>query len=241
MPTGGRPSPVLEGPGTTSFSGCGWDWHSLLGRPALSRTTVRMLWAKLGLSVWPSPWLLQEFSLNEMEQNRRLWQEGPEDRQTGGQAVGEEGARGIEILGALCWVQCGGPLVKPYLVECPRRFPLGCTPAHVGTALCPLPSSALGTWERQGPYPGKLPALLGLHLTTGPAPLPCGFLGPVFRVGDEGVLGSTRALSLCEESQVGSGERWVGWVGFRVAMGGLGSSGIRTPLPHEGRARPVVL
>lgn len=104
----GRPCPVLEGSGTTSFSGCGWDWHSPLGRPALSRMAVRMLWAKLGLSVWPSPWLLQEFSLNEMEQNRRLWQEGQEDRQTGGWAVGEEGAQGIQVLGALCWVQCGG-------------------------------------------------------------------------------------------------------------------------------------
>lgn len=138
----GRPCPVLEGPGTTSFSGCGWDWHSPLGRPALSRMAVRMLWAKLGLSVWPSPWLLQEFSLNEMEQNRRLWQEGREDRQTGGRAVGEEGARGIQVLGALCWVQCGGPLVKPCLVECPPDASLWIAPPPTWAQLItshPLP------------------------------------------------------------------------------------------------------
>lgn len=79
---------------------------------------------------------------------------------------------------------------------------------------------------------------MGLHLTTGPAPLPCGFLGLVFRVGDEGVLGSTRALSLCEESQVGSGERWVGWVGFRVAMGVLDRLASRTPYPMKAEQDP---
>lgn len=123
------------------------------------------------------------------------------------------GAWGSQVLGAPCWVKCcSWPRLKPYLVECPKPYALGCThppqqDIWIPAALCPGEQGRKRTAPGRAASPGWVRGGCRSEGGQGPPSLRTGSWGWSSQLGTEVCSENAWTLSPCKESKVRS--EWV--------------------------------